>query len=189
LQKAQTIDLNGIFAEHFFHYGDTIYYLKKVTYISVNNNKEYWIVPLESIGHYCNIDSFIKLSSQNRQNPKNRLSSYSQYKNQDPSIELDDSVTYVYGGDIYYTNENKDLTIAFRLQGIGLLFESVCENYLVSGDYRGRDCPDIPEEDVLKAPIISILQIDSIFSLSAWEQEINDFKPFFEKKFMFGECD
>jgi len=66
-------------------------------------------------------------------------------------------------------NEKKDIVIAFYLKGKGALFKSICKDYLKSESYDEIDCFPVPEN--LKTPFISLLQIDTAYSLSENQQK------------------
>jgi len=187
LRGIEPIEIDGfVFFEFLNQWED--YFYKKTIYIDRYEKVCYSWGYLSSAGESCGMDTLVKIAEKRFENPRNDLSSYSQVKNQNKAIETD-TANYYYGGDLYYTNINKDIAIAFRLKGKGLKFDRICKAYLQQERYRGTDCPEIDKEDEFSVPFISLVEIDTIFSLSQEDQVKYGLTVCPEKYFKLGFCD
>jgi hypothetical protein len=167
IRGIEPIDIDGIVSFEFLNqWGD--YFYKKTTFTEYNKSVFYDWGYLSSIGEHCGLDTLSAIAKNRFKNPKNDLGNYSQVQNQNKET---DTANYYCGGDLYYTNANEDIAIAFRLKGKGLKFNRICKTYLQQERYRGTDCPEIDKEDEFSLPFISLVEIDTIFSLSQEDRE------------------
>jgi hypothetical protein len=188
IRGIEPIDIDGIVSFEFLNqWGD--YFFIKFTYFCFKNDKMYFFDQMHyAVAQSCEIDTLARIYDLYMSNPKNDLSRYSQFVNQNKEIETD-TANYYYGGDLYYTNANEDIAIAFRLKGKGLKFNRICKTYLQQERYRGTDCPEIDKEDEFSLPFISLVEIDTIFSLSQEDREEFNLTICPTKYFQIGICD
>jgi hypothetical protein len=137
------------------------YYKKNNSYFDNMINYPF-IDDCTGISIYCNENTINEVLDKYN----NNITDYEQYFSQ--NISNPQAGVY-YGGDIYYTNEQKDIAIAFHLIGKGIIFHSVCKDYIKYENYY-EDCPIKPS--AIKTPFIAFLEVDTIYSLNAEQQKM-----------------
>ena len=135
------------------------------------------------ISEHCNADTISKIFDLHKYHGKD-ISDYAQYWSQ--HVKNPEAGIY-YGGDIYYSNGKRNIAIAFHLVGKGILFYSVCKEYLKYDNLGYEDCVILP--DPLQTPFIALLEIDTIYSLSMAEQKLLQLSDSQLKHFVLGICE
>lgn len=166
----EIISLNGIVKYHYkngayiYDY-ENDYYINGSVYIdSVYTYSFLYDFPY-SLSRYCDVGSFYNITEEYEYNEKT-IMDYEEYFSQNI---INPQRGIYYGGDIYYTNDEMDIAVAFRLKGTGIIFNKVCNDYLEYENSAYEDCEYVPEP--IKTPFVTILNIDTIYSLTKAEQK------------------
>lgn len=179
--------IEGIFIHEFIFAPEGNEYSIANRYIKTPNGKKY---PIQSIDDlrtmtsYCDSGKIEQLCNNFYSMSKKDIFDIPQYQDEDAN-KMEHG--YYHGGDIYYINKEKDIAIAFYLKAKGALIKSICKDYLKSESYDDVDC--FPTPDNLKTPFISLLEIDTAYSLSEKQMTLYSLRKSDLEKFALSICE
>lgn len=162
------ITIEGVFFHRFISdkYSSGFSYQRPT--IKLSAKKEYYFLRIDELRFLhtdCESDTITTLYNQFHHNSKKDIYDYPEYNDKNPE---NPQPHHFYGGDVYFTNYKADIAVAFMIKGKAAYFNSICKDYLKGENSWNKHC--YPPVDRLKTPFISLLEIDTIYSLSEEQQ-------------------